>query len=300
MTDLQTTLPAKISKLAIIGVGLIGGSFALKLKQLGLVDKVCGCGRNQENLELAVKMGVIDEFALQPDLVVADADLVIISVPIASIAPIYQQILPALKPTAVVSDVGSVKQSVLDDIAKLLGEVPNRFVAAHPIAGREQSGVAAVEADLYLDHKVILTPTETTDQDALNLVENLWQAVGAEVSSMDAKAHDEIFAATSHLPHILAFALVDMLNNSKDLGNVFQYTAGGFRDFTRIASSDATMWRDIALNNKAALLAWIRNYQQELDKMSKLIAEDKSDEIKDIFAEAKQARDTHVLHKTSC
>ncbi|WP_044406162.1 prephenate dehydrogenase [Thiomicrospira microaerophila] len=286
-----------LQRLTVIGVGLIGGSFALKLKQLGRVVDVVGYGRNTQNLEKAVELGVIDRYASSLADAVQDADLVVLAVPLASIAPIYAQIATYLKPDAIVTDVGSAKASVVEQIETQLGFKPAQFVPGHPIAGREKSGVEAVEADLYQNHRVILTPQDYTNTDAVNKVESLWQAVGAQVTRMTATYHDEVFAATSHLPHLLAFALVDMLNEHSELGNVFQYTAGGFRDFTRIASSDATMWRDIALQNASAIVKWLAAYQVELTKLSQLIEQQQGNQLYDLFADAKAARDKHIINK---
>jgi prephenate dehydrogenase len=287
----------KLNKLCVIGVGLIGGSFALKLKQLDLVKQVVGYGRNRDNLQTAVDMGVIDQAAESLQAAVEGADLVVLAVPIASIAEIYAQIYPHLSSDTLVTDVGSAKTSVIESVQRALGEMPPNFVPGHPIAGREKSGVEAVEADLYQNHRVILTPLEKTNKQAVQTVRELWQAVGAEVTEMSSRFHDEVFAATSHLPHMLAFALVDMLNEHSELGNVFQYTAGGFRDFTRIASSDATMWRDIAVNNGDAIVKWIEEYQRELSKLSALISDKNADALFELFSDAKAARDKHIVKR---
>lgn len=287
----------KVQRLTVIGVGLIGGSFALKLKQLGLVNEVVGFGRNAEHLARAIALGVIDRAELDLINAVKGADLVLLAVPLASIAPLFEQIYPHLTPDALVTDVGSAKARVIDEITERLGHCPASFVPGHPIAGRERSGVEAVDSELYQDHRVIMTPLETTDRAALAWITSLWQATGARVSEMTPAQHDDVFAATSHLPHMLAFALVDMLNDHPELGNVFQYTAGGFRDFTRIASSDATMWRDIALQNDAAILKWLSAYQSELAKLSDLIATKNADELHRLLASAKTARDTHIVNR---
>lgn len=289
----------RISRLCVIGVGLIGGSFALKLKQLGLVDEVVGYGHRVENLEKAVKLGVIDRFETDVTQAVKGADLVMLAVPLAVMGDLFAQIYPHLDEHTVVTDAGSAKASVISDITAKLGHCPTYFVPGHPIAGREKSGVEAVDASLYIDHRVILTPNETTDKKALELVEFLWTAVGAKVCLMAAPFHDEVFAATSHLPHMLAFALVDMLNEHAELGNVFQYTAGGFRDFTRIASSDATMWRDIALHNSTALVKWLKEYQTALESLTRLVENQDGEALYHLFDQAKLARDQHIVNKNS-
>ncbi|MGE4502019.1 MAG: prephenate dehydrogenase [Thiomicrospira sp.] len=287
----------KLQRLTIIGVGLIGGSFALKLKQLGLVSEVVGFGHREENLQKALRLGVIDRYETDLAKAVAGAGLVVLSVPIGVIGQLYAQMQPYLAGDAIVTDVGSAKSSVINDVTQALGFCPSLFVPGHPIAGREKSGVEAVEADLYINHRVILTPTEQTDKRAVEKVQALWSAVGAKVSVMSAAFHDEVFAATSHLPHMLAFALVDMLNEHDELGNVFQYTAGGFRDFTRIASSDATMWRDIAVHNAEAIAKWLKEYQAELTRLTQLIENRDAETLFRLFSEAKAARDKHIINK---
>lgn len=289
----------RIARLCVIGVGLIGGSFALKLKQLGLVDEVVGYGHRTENLKKAATLGVIDRYETDVTLAVKGADLVMLAVPLGVIGSIFAEIHPHLDVQTIVTDAGSAKDSVIKDIIKRVGTCPANFVPGHPIAGSEKSGVEAVHADLYQNHRVILTPTETTNESAVELVQTLWRAVGANVSLMAASFHDEVFAATSHLPHMLAFALVDMLNEHAELGNVFQYTAGGFRDFTRIASSDATMWRDIALYNSAALVKWLNAYQAELQTLTQLIESQDGPALFKLFDQAKTARDQHILNKNT-
>jgi prephenate dehydrogenase len=205
---------------------------------------------------------------------------------------------PHLKAGAIISDVGSAKMSVIEAVRAAFGELPARFVAGHPIAGKEKSGVSAADAGLFEKHRVILTPTAETEQAALETVRALWQLLGADVIEMAPDYHDEVLAATSHLPHMLAFGLVEMLNEHPELGNVFQYTAGGFRDFTRIASSDAVMWRDIAMSNGKAISKWLRHYQQALGHMIALIDAKDADGLYALFDEAKTARDTHILKKT--
>jgi prephenate dehydrogenase len=287
----------KFKQLTVIGVGLIGGSMALKLRELDLVEQVVGYGQRESNLQKAIELNVIDRYSLDLSEAVKGSDLILLAVPLAAIAPIYAKIHPYLDASAIVTDVGSAKSSVIAEIENALGFCPAQFVPGHPIAGREKSGVEAAEANLYLNHRVILTPLESTNPVAVERVAGLWQALGANVSTMTARQHDEIFAATSHLPHMLAFALVDMLNEHPELGNVFQYTAGGFRDFTRIASSDATMWRDIAMQNGDAIVKWIQAYQLELTKLTELIEQKKADALHQLFYQAKLARDTHILNK---
>ncbi|BBP43588.1 prephenate dehydrogenase [Thiosulfativibrio zosterae] len=286
-----------IDKLTVVGVGLIGGSFALALKQTGLVKNIVGFGQNEANLKTAVALGVIDSYSLSMESAVKGADLVMLAVPLGAMASSLQAMQPFLEPQTIVTDAGSAKMAVIRAVESVYGKVPANFVPGHPIAGKEKSGVTAADAMLYQKHRVILTPLADTNPAAVELVRQLWLACGALVTEMPSHVHDEVFAATSHLPHILAFGLVDMLNEHKELGDIFQYTAGGFRDFTRIASSDATMWRDIALTNSDAVLKWLENYQQALRHMSELIQKQDGDALYKLFASAKAARDAHIVNK---
>ena len=256
-----------LNKITIIGVGLIGGSFAKGLKQAGLVKKLVGFGSREANLQTAVELGVIDEYATDMAQALQDCDLVMLATPVGSMQSVLKTMKPHLADNTIITDGGSSKESVIEAVEAVFGKRP-MFVPGHPIAGKEQSGVTAACADLYQDHRVILTPTEYTDNNALKTVKQLWQALGAKVEEMEPSYHDEVLAATSHLPHLLAFGLVDLLNDHEELGNVFQFTAGGFRDFTRIASSDATMWRDISIHNRTAIVKWLKNYQAELTQLT--------------------------------
>lgn len=288
-------MPIKLNKITIIGVGLIGGSFAKGLKALGVASKIVGVGRDAAMLKQAVSLQVIDEYELTLAKAVLGADLVLISVPLGAMQTILEQLKPHLTSKMIVTDVGSAKSSVLAAVKNVFGEIPSQFVAGHPIAGKEQSGVGAACSDLFQNHRVILTPTTETSLPALKMVTDLWRLLGAEVSEMTPEYHDEVLAATSHLPHLLAFGLVDLLNDHAELGNVFQYTAGGFRDFTRIASSDATMWRDIAMSNPEAISKWLRNYQAELTHLIDLVENGQAEALYELFDQAKKARDTHIL-----
>ncbi len=287
----------KLNKITIIGVGLIGGSFAKGLKQLGYADAIVGYGRHADVLQQAVALDVIDQYEMDLSVAVKDADLVLIAVPLGAMTAIMNQLKPYLTPEMILTDVGSAKSSVLAAVKSCFGQIPPNFVAGHPIAGKEKSGVEAACSDLFQNHKVILTPTDEASPAAIGVVTELWRALGAEVSEMTPEYHDEVLAATSHLPHLLAFGLVDLLNDHVELGNVFQYTAGGFRDFTRIASSDATMWRDIALSNPIAISKWLKNYQAELTHLIDLVENQQGDALYQLFEQAKTARDTHILKK---
>ena len=286
--------PVLINKMTVIGVGLIGGSFAKGLKDLGLVNTVSGFGSNPANLQKALELGVIDEFSIDMQEAVADSDLVMLSVPLGVMQSVLEQMKPFLKPGAIITDAGSAKTSVINAVQTVFGELPKHFVPGHPIAGKEKSGVEAADPELYIDHRVILTPTETSSSEAVETVNQLWSALGANVEIMSAAQHDDVFAATSHLPHLLAYALVDMLDEHEELGNVFPYTAGGFRDFTRIASSDATMWRDISMTNSEAIVKWLKSYQQSLVQLTEMVENQDSDQLYKLFADAKKARDRHI------
>lgn len=286
-----------LSKITIIGVGLIGGSFAKGVKQAGLSKMVMGYGKNPDNLQLGVDLGVIDCFSTNIAEAVADSDLIVLGVPLGAMQSVLEKMKPYLKSTAIITDVGSAKMSVIEAVEAAFGSIPARFVAGHPIAGKEKSGVTAATADLFIDHRVILTPTKETDPSALQTVTDLWSALGANVISMEPGYHDEVLAATSHLPHLLAFSLVEMLNEHPELGNVFQYTAGGFRDFTRIASSDPVMWRDISVSNSKAIAKWLKSYQQSLAELIVKVENRDSEALYALFEEARQARDTHIVNK---
>lgn len=286
-----------VKKITIIGVGLIGGSFAKGIKEAGLVEEVVGFGKNTKNLELALNLGVIDSFITDIGKAIKDSDLVFLAVPLGAMKSVLQDMKPYLSEHTIITDGGSAKSSVILSAQEVFGQLPQNFVPGHPIAGKEKSGVAAAESSLYIDHRVILTPTENTSSAALKTVKHLWKVLGANVEIMNAQQHDEIFAATSHLPHLLAFSLVDMLNEHEELGDVFKYTAGGFRDFTRIASSDAVMWRDIAVYNSDAITKWLKNYGNAIDELTTLVENKDADAIYRLFDDAKNARDKHIVKK---
>lgn len=279
-----------IKHLCIIGVGLIGGSLALALKKQGVCEHVTGCGRSTENLDKAIEIGVIDDYSTDPSEAVKGCDVVLLAVPMGSMQTILEVIQPSLSEDAVITDAGSAKGLILEAARKVFGELPKGLIPGHPIAGNENSGVTAAMVDLYQGRRVILTPHENSDEQALSTVTEMWQAAGAEVSHMDAESHDHILAATSHLPHMLAFSLVRELANSPHHDDIFRYAAGGLRDFTRIAESDPVMWRDICLSNKDAILAAIDRYRDELDKLQLAIQKSDSDTMHDMFSEAHDAR----------
>ncbi len=283
-----------IARLTVIGVGLIGGSLARALRAAGAVEQVVGCGRSVANLERALELGVIDRYAQDPAQAVQGADLVFIAVPLGAVRDTFAAIKGQLRDDAVITDGGSVKGSVVADAQAIFGQVPTRLVPGHPIAGTEHSGVEASFPTLYRDRHVILTPLSATDPEALDRVTRMWRSCGAQVTSMDVAHHDQILAATSHLPHMLAFGLVDTLTRLRENDEIFRYAAGGFRDFTRIASSDPIMWRDICIANREQLGKMLRQFGDEMLDLAVTIRRGDGDHLLEIFQRAKDARDRYV------
>ena len=281
----------RIERLAIIGVGLIGGSLARALRAQGGVGEIVGYGRTLENLREAVRLGVIDGAENSPGAAVRGADMVVVAVPIGSMRPVLEEIRDALSPSAVVTDVGSVKAPVVADARAALGARFRDFVPGHPIAGTERSGVAASFAELFARRRVILTPDADTDLGAVAQVRAMWTTAGADVRTMTAAEHDHILAASSHLPHALAYALVDMFVRLDEHRAIFDCAGGGFRDFTRIAASDPTLWRDIFLANRGELLALLRQYQDDLQTLAHAIEKSDGQWLWDMCARAKRARE---------
>jgi prephenate dehydrogenase len=283
-----------IKQLTIFGAGLIGGSLAKALKKHQFCQKIVGCSRNEANLKLALELGVIDEYTLDPSEAVKEADVVLLAVPMGAMPVILEKIKPHLRNDVVLTDAGSTKGSIVDAVSLEFGEDYSRFVPGHPIAGREQSGVEAALDDLYENRRVILTPTKNTDADATRLIDEMWSVCGALVETLSVDQHDRILAATSHLPHLLAFSLVDSLSSMDECEDIFRYAAGGFRDFTRIASSDPVMWRDICLHNKTAILDMIQLYQDNLTQLSAFLQSDDAESLLNTFQKAKDRRDKFV------
>ncbi len=288
-------MTALVKKLCVIGTGLIGGSFSLALKEAGVCEKVIGAGRSEETLQKALQLNIIDSYETDIAEAVKEADLIFVSVPLGAMEPVFEKIAAGLKragnETAIITDAGSSKQQVLQLAEKIFTNHAGRFVAGHPIAGTENSGPSAAFAELYKNRRVILTPTETTDSDAVKRVTELWQAVGADVETMDAAHHDKVLAATSHLPHLIAFGLVHCLENIDDIEDVFRFAAGGFRDVTRIASSDPTMWRDICLNNQQPILDMMKRYKDEMEMLYNALQTGDGEKLMEVFQHAKQTRD---------
>jgi prephenate dehydrogenase len=285
-----------INKLTIIGVGLIGGSLAKALRAAGKVGEIVGYGRSLGNLQLAQELGVIDRVAVNPADAVLEADVVVLAVPVGNLHELLESIASSIPDSAVVTDVGSVKSGVVADARRLLGSRFPRFVPGHPLAGTEQSGVGASIEDLFQGRRVVLTPAPETDASAIARVRALWQVAGAEVVIMTAEDHDRVVAASSHLPHALAFTMMDMIVRRDDHRTVLDCAAGGFRDFTRIAGSDPIMWRDICLANRSALLEVARQYQAELGELLKAIENGDGEWLRATFARAKHARDSLNLN----
>lgn len=283
-----------IKKLVIFGVGLIGGSLALALREAGHCQTIVGCSRNAAHLQKAVDLGVIDSFSLDPQEAVQDADMILLAVPMGAMGKLLPQIKQAMPADAILTDAGSTKGSIVAEVEQVFGKGFTRFVPGHPIAGREKSGVEAAIPDLYQDRRVILTPLPHTDTDAVAKVEAMWAVTGAMLEKMPVSLHDQVLAATSHLPHVLAFSLVDTLLNMPQREDILRYAAGGFRDFTRIASSDPVMWRDICLTNSDAILAMIDAFQNNLGEFAAMIRTQDGEALHQRMEKAKQARDNYV------
>ncbi|MBE9532058.1 MAG: prephenate dehydrogenase/arogenate dehydrogenase family protein [Proteobacteria bacterium] len=280
------------SKVAIIGVGLIGGSLAISMRDKGLAEEFIGIGRGAANLEKAIELGVVDSFTHDIAEGVSDADLVVVAVPVVSSLSVIKSALCAMKKGAILTDAGSVKGALIDEIE---GEIPEgvNVVWGHPIAGTEFSGVEAAFSTLYEDKTCIITPTDNTPAPALEAITYLWKTVGSSVILMDAKSHDEILAAVSHLPHIAAFSLVNAIADLEETrGNILEYSAGGFRDFTRIASSSPKMWADISAMNRDALLEVIESFEKSLATIKTKIEEKDFDSLEETFKRAKDTRDS--------
>ena len=285
-----------INRLALIGVGLIGGSLARALRDAGHVREVIGYGRGLANLQRAVELGVADRIETSLSAAVRDADMVVLATPVGSMADILDAIAPYLAKDAVVTDVGSVKGTIATAARAALGAKLTDFVPGHPIAGTERTGVEASFSSLFVGRRVVLTPLPETRAEAVARVRAMWQAAGAEVVSMSVEHHDAVLAATSHLPHLLAYTLVDMLARLDDSREIFAYAAGGFRDFTRIASSDPVMWRDISLANREAIVNMLTKYRDELDGLIEAVAAGDGAKLQTLFARAKAARDALVTN----
>lgn len=283
-----------INKLVVIGVGLIGGSLATGLKQRGACREVIGIARRDQTCVDAVAHGVVDRAYTTLDEIAKElcaGDVIFISVPTLAVTEVLREIRKKVAPEVTITDGASVKGSVLIAAQEAFGEVPSQLVLGHPIAGSEKSGVTAANPNLYENHRVILTPVQNTSVRHVDLVTRMWQAVGAEVLTMSVEEHDEVLAATSHLPHAIAYALVDTLAHDIGNPNIFRYAAGGFRDFTRIASSDPVMWHDIMRANKSAILQSMDLFIDNLTRLRSSIEHEDSGYMLEVFSRAKDARD---------
>ena len=280
-----------IERLAIIGVGLIGGSLARILREKGEVGEIVGIGRGEANLKRAVELGVIDRYSFDPSEGVAGADMVFIATPVCTIADITSGLAPHLQPGCIVTDGGSVKGDIVAACEPLM-PAGVHFVGGHPIAGTEQSGVDASFSTLYQGRRCIITPTESTDADALAKVVRMWEIAGSEVVMMDIEKHDRVLAAVSHLPHMVAYSLVNAVGGyDRFEESILKYSAGGFRDFTRIASSDPVMWRDIALMNREALLEMMDFFIDHFSRLRAMVDASDAMELERFFLTSKQSRD---------
>ncbi|HXZ95484.1 MAG TPA: prephenate dehydrogenase/arogenate dehydrogenase family protein [Burkholderiales bacterium] len=286
-----------LDKLVIFGVGLIGGSFALAVKRAGLAKHVVGVGRSRANMEKALRLGVIDELAEHTAGALRGADLILLALPVGQMRRVMRAIAPYLETHTVVTDAGSTKQDVVAIARECLAVHLKRFVPAHPVAGAELSGVGAASADLFVNKNLVLTPLAQTDKRVLKQVKDLWEACGARVSEMTPRQHDEIFAAVSHLPHLLAYALMDVIASKPNAAKLLNYAASGFRDFTRIAGSSPEMWRDIALANRTTLLNQLSVYQKQLKRIADLIRKSDGAALENIFTRARNARAKWLLDK---
>ena len=281
-----------INKITIIGVGLIGGSLAKAIKENNLAKVVFGFGRDLNRLEKAQKTNVIDQFSTNLKDAINDSDIVIIATPVGSFKEILNEIKPFLTSKIVISDVGSTKTNIASIVSQTLGDYSNYFIPAHPIAGKEKSGFEASEANLFNNRKVIITPLETSSPDSISLIQKMWEGTGADVDFMSPESHDELLGMTSHLPHMLAFSLVNYLISKNPSASI--YAAGGFKDFSRIASGDAVMWRDICIQNKDQIISHIKGYQKTLNSLVDAIENENSDELDLLFTSAKKTRDSWV------
>lgn len=281
----------RINKLCIIGVGSIGGSVACALRAANCVDTIVGVGRNVDNLVLAKQLGVIDEYSTEIKAAVKDADIVIVATPLGAMPAVFEELAGSLSDNCILTDVGSAKQHVVDAVNLAFGLLPGNFIPGHPIAGTEKSGVEAAYAELFQQRRVILTPHLNTGKAALETIRQMWESCGADIVEMQPKHHDEVLAETSHLPHMLAYALVDTLARMDDSQEIFEFAAGGFRDFTRIASSDPQMWHDICVANREQLANALHAFNEDLQRLTRAVEEADSDYLKETFTRAKKARD---------
>jgi prephenate dehydrogenase len=283
-----------VKRIAVIGLGLIGGSLARAVRQAARAEVIVGYDPDPEQGRRAIELGVVDIAAASAAEAATGAELVVLSVPVLHTAEALRSVRGALGADAIVTDVGSTKSSVLADVVSVFGELPPRFVAGHPIAGTEKSGVAASKAELFRGRRVVLTPHPNQDPSALQTVRALWESLGSRVVEMDAARHDAIFAATSHLPHVLAYAFVDLLARMDTADEIFPNAGGGFRDFTRIASSSPEMWHDIVRANHVQVSRLLEQQIGELQELLAMMKGGRWSDLRDRFERARAARERHL------
>ena len=281
-----------IKKITIIGVGLIGGSLAKAIKKNNLAEVVFGFGRNLSRLEVAQKSNIIDQYSIDISEALDGASIVVIATPVGTFESILRELKPYITEGMIITDVGSTKTGIAKSAREILVEMASCFVPAHPIAGKEKSGFESSDEELFINKKVIITPLEINTDKTINSLKKLWEDVGADVDFMSAESHDELLGMTSHLPHMLAFSLVNYLITQNPSASI--YAAGGFKDFSRIASGDAVMWRDICLNNRDQIIAHIKSYQETLSALVDAIDNQDKDKLESFFRDAKTTRDSWV------
>ncbi len=288
---IELSQPFFKERIAILGIGLIGGSLARALKRHNAVGKIIAYDYNEDALNKAYALGVADEIYTDPIKAAENADIIILATPITAMGSLVREILPHLKNDAVMSDVGSTKGSVLESIQAEIGYLPERFVPAHPIAGTEKHGVENSLENLFDNRRTLVIPHLENSHDAVRTIHEMWKAAGAETEEMGVKHHDQVLAATSHIPHLLAYATVDTLANLDDRAEIFRFAAGGFRDFTRISASDPDLWADICLQNRESILEVLVAYQKKIDALRHALEDEDREVLRKVFARAKHARD---------
>jgi len=280
-----------IKKLAILSLGLMGGSLAAALKRANYAEHIVAWGRREASLQQGLALGIVDSITLSLDEAVKDADVVVVCSPTQVAEGLLIDIVPKVKTGAIITDVASVKGNLERALIQKFGEMPSNVVLGHPIAGAENSGVGAAKADLFDKHRIILTPSDNSALSAVTALCDMWQACGAEVETMTTAEHDAILAGTSHLPHLLAYTMVGTLADLPTSHDVFKFAAGGLRDFSRIAASDPQMWTEISLSNKNAILGLIQAFQSQLSDLTTFIENDDDNALMTTFAHAKSSRD---------
>ncbi len=281
-----------INKITIMGVGLIGGSLARALKEKNLAKVVFGYGRDQSRLEVAQKSNVIDNFSTSIKEAIVDAEIIVIATPVGTFKKILEEIEPIVSSNVIITDVGSTKTNIVNTVNAVLRTKSSYFIPAHPIAGKEKSGFEVSDAKLFEGKKVIITPQENNLPESIMVIKEMWQSVGAEVDFMSSESHDNLLGMTSHLPHMLAFSLVNYLVDQNPTASI--YAGGGFKDFSRIASGDAVMWRDICLQNKVHITSHLKGYQSSLNDLLRAIDDEDSEKLEQLFLTAKKTRDSWV------